>query len=101
MNALAERIASCQHGHQPFRKGLNDRDLQGEPRVIDARGKRPAVAQEVPGAARKLADGAEQGGGRGSPAQLLHLRAGLCQDIERNVDAVEIAVIFAAILPGD
>jgi hypothetical protein len=98
MNALAQRIASRQHRGQAFREGLNDRDLQGEPRVFDACGKRPALAQQVPGAAREPVDGIEQRGGGRTGVELLHARACCRQHVEGDVDAVEVAVILSAIL---
>ena len=62
-------------------------------------GERPAIAQEgFAGAARELLDASEQRrrGPRG--AKRLDRRAGCGKRIERNIDAVEIAIVLAAIL---
>src|SRR5215813_14526254 len=98
MDALAQRIALGQQSHQALRKGLDDRDLQSEPRVLDAGGKRFAVAQQRAGARRKLVDASEQARGRLACAQLFHARAGFGKSVEGNVDAVELTVILSTIL---
>src|SRR6476659_2111199 len=98
MNALAQRIAARQHADQAFRECLNDGDLQSKPRVLDANRKRPAVAQQATGTVRKLVDAFKQTRGRTWCAQISHRRAALGKAIERYIDAIERAVILAAIL---
>ena len=98
MDALAQRIALGQQSHQPLRESLNDRDLQSEPRILDAGGKRLAVAQQRAGARRQLVDALEQARGRTTSAEFVHARAGLGEGVKGNVDAVELTVILSAIL---
>jgi hypothetical protein len=77
---------------------LDDRDLEREPRVVDADGKRPAVVQETVGAVRERMDANQQGRRRPVGAEHLHRCARRRQGIERNIDAIEIAIVLGAIL---
>ena len=87
-----------QQRDQALRERLDDRDLQREPRVFDAGRKGSAVAQQVAGTVRKLVDAVKQAGGRALLAQVRRQSRRGREGIERNVDAIEIAVILAAIL---
>jgi hypothetical protein len=98
VDALAQRITLGQQSHQTLRESLNDRDLQSEPRVLDAGGKRFAVAQQRAGARRQLVDASEQARGRVTSAEFVHARAGFGEGVKGNVDAVELTVILSAIL---
>src|SRR5262245_11983627 len=89
MDALAQRITLSHQSHEALREGLNDLDLQSEPRVLDIGGKRLALAQESAGARRKLVDASEQACGRAGRAQFVHAHAGFGKGVERNVDAIE------------
>ena len=98
MHAFAQWITPAQQPHQLLGKGLNDRDLQSEPRVFNSGGKRFALAQKRAGAPRKSTDTCEQAGRCPLATQLGHTGASIGKDVERNIDAVEIAVILSAIL---
>src|SRR4029078_9895620 len=57
-----------------------------------------AVAQQATDTVRKLVDAFKQARRRARCAQTTRRAAGLGKAIERNVDAIELAVILAAIL---
>ena len=65
---------------------------------MDGGRKGSAVAQEAGGTVRKLVDAVKQAGGRALLPQFHHACSGRTKAVERNVDAIEIAVILSAIL---
>src|SRR5437016_12278591 len=98
MHAFAQWITPAQQPHQLLGKGLNDRDLQSEPRVFTSGGKRFALAQKRAGAPRKSTDTCEKAGRCPLDTQLGHTGASIGKDAERNIDAAAIAVIYSATL---
>ena len=99
MHALAQRIARLQQRHDVARVGVDHRDFEREPRVLDLAGERLALAQQPFVARREIVDAAQQLAARRLAApSSLRRRARGRERIERDIDAIEIAEILAAIL---
>src|SRR5687768_9590264 len=98
MDALAQRIAPPQHSAGPHRQALADPHLECKPAVHYAGGERSTLAQQIARAARELADRAQQRRRRAIGAEGFDRGAAIGERIERNVNAVEIAIVSAAIL---
>ena len=99
MHPLAQRIAQPQHRGETLRIGLDDGNLQSEPHVRDRGRERAAVGQKrIAGTARELLDASQQCRRRAFGAERIDGRAGFGECVERNVDAIEVAIILPAIL---
>src|SRR5262245_9755090 len=98
MDALAQRIAPAEEAGEPFGKGLDDGNLESKPDVLNPDRERPALMQEALGAVRERMDTDQQRRRSSIGAKHLHCGAGRGKRIERDVDAIEIAVVLAAIL---
>jgi hypothetical protein len=98
MDALGQRIVRAQHARQPLRQPLDDRNFQAEAAILDLPGKHRAFFQQSGEPSAEVVEAGAQlrrGGGR---FQMLDSGAMPRQQVERQIDAVEIAVIGAAVL---
>ena len=81
-----------------MRQRIDDRNLKSEPPVVEQKRKHIALAEETPCAFRKAMQSREQCRRRLRRAERFHAGAVSGQEVERNVDPVEIAVIVLAVL---
>ena len=96
----AQRIGDAQPLRQRFGEALDRADLHREPHVVDAVGEGRAIASSKRRSLRRAsaAIAARSGAGAlGSPS-ISTLGAVRRQNVLREIDAVEIAVVLAAVL---
>ena len=98
VDALVQRIARLQHGQDLRRVGLDHADLQGEARVVHLRRERQALVQQPLGAHGQAAQGRGHLRRGAIGADHLDGHAGGLHRVLRDVDAVEVAIVFAAVL---
>src|SRR5215813_14023086 len=98
MYGLAERIALLQHDDKFVRKRADGCDLRGQTPVGDEVGQRRALIEKRRGAPGKVVQACEQRRGRLLRAECLDRDVALGESVERNIDAVEIAIVGAAVL---
>ncbi len=98
VNALGQRIVRLQGARQPLGQALNDRDLEAQAAVGDLPGKTGALLQQRRHArAQVVKAGAQLRRGRGF-FQVFDASAMGRQQGERDIDAIEVAIVFAAVL---
>ena len=99
MHALAQRIAHLQHADDLVGKGLDHGNLEPEAEILHLGAERLAfVEQRSRSAPRAPAGTCSSAGGDFASPSISTDGAGCGQRIARQVDAVEIAKILAAIL---
>ena len=87
-----------QHLEEMPRQCHNSRNLQREAPVIDLRRQSTAVFQHDAGAFGKAMQAREQLRASARPAQRLDAGASGCERVERNINAIEVAVVLLAVL---
>ena len=98
MDSLAKRIAPHEATREVLRQSLDDAHFQRQTTVANLLRKGLGSNQKLRRPPRQVSDDGKQGRRGARRVQGFRSDAALRQGIERNVDAVEIAVISGAIL---
>ena len=102
MHALGQRIVRAQYARQFFRQPLDHRHFQAQPAVVDLRRKTRALfCSSASSRSQMSVEAGAQLRRSGRRLQVFDARAAARQQIERQIDAVEIAVVGGAILQHD
>ena len=98
MGLVAERVLLCEHTRQPHRERVNDGNLGPQPPVGDGADQPIALTEQFRCANREFGDAGAQARRRRLRSQRFDGGPVAGQDIQRQVDPVEIAIIRAAVL---
>jgi hypothetical protein len=98
MYPLTQGIAHFEKPDDPVGKRLDHRDLEPEPKILHFGGKRFAAVEQQLGPCRKRMQALQQWRRRPARAERLDGGAGGFQRIARQVDAIEVMIVLAAVL---
>ena len=98
MHALGQRIVRAQGARQLLGKPLDHRDFQAQPAILDLFREHRALFEQSIDTVADVGEGCAQLRRGGRQPEVLDARATLRQQIERQIDAVEIAVVGGAVL---
>src|SRR6267154_141333 len=98
MDSLAKRIAPHEASREVLRQSLDDAHFQGQAPVANLAREGFGAKQKLGCLPRQIGNDGKKGGGAARRAQGFRSDTAFPQGAERNVDAVEIAMIGRAIL---
>src|SRR5581483_6161097 len=98
MHPLGQGIAHLEQADDPVCEGLNDCDLQCQPEIPDVSDERSTLVEQDFITRGQRLQAFQERRLSARLAQLLDRRAASCKRIARQVDAVEIFEVFAAVL---
>src|SRR5271169_90692 len=98
MHSLAQRISHLEKTNDFVREGLNHGNLESEPEILHLSAERLAFFKQRLGSRGERMQALQESRRRALSSQLLDRCPGIGKSIAREVDAIEILVIFAAVL---
>src|SRR5882724_10807102 len=98
MHSLAQGIAYFQKANDLVGESLNHGDLKPEPEIPHFGTERFAFREQTFGPRGKGMQALQQRRRRARLSELLDRGPGRCERVARKIDAIEISVVFAAIL---
>src|SRR5271167_2942625 len=98
MHSLAQRISHLEKTNDFVREGLNHGNLESKPEILHLGAERLAFFEQRLGSRGERMQALQHRVRCAVPSQLLNRCPGSGKRIAREVDAIEVLVIFAAVL---